>query len=200
MVTACMKGMTTLFDAVREMRKFRPLPVSAAEVPALGLHAAWWEELTRALHKMGLAQFRSAADMKSLVAKAEEMSSNLIVAQQQGRQSTEAERTLILSFLPVVDTFDLSYDAVVLLGQPEWKEQFDGFRATVTGLLEQMGLEHLPGEGEPFDPEVHEEMNSMSAAESAYAHLAPGTVMAVYQRGFRWKGALLRRAQVVTVR
>ncbi len=194
------KGMSQLFDAAREMRKFQPLPVSEAEVPALGLHAAWWEELSQALSKMGMAQFRSAADLKALVAKAEEMSAALMAAQQQGRPTTESEQSLILSFLPVVDTFDLAYDAVVLLGQPEWKEQFDGFKATVTNLLEQMGLEHLPGEGSAFDPEVHDEVNTVSGDEPAYAGLSSGTVAAVYQRGFRWSGALLRRAQVVTVR
>lgn len=192
-----------MLDAAHEMRKFRPLPVSEAEVPPIGANAVWREEVTMSLNKLGMAQYRSAAEMNRLLARAEELLASQAAARQEqpdGLSHGDAERALVSSFLPVVDTFDLAYDAVLLLGQPEWKEQFDRFRDVVTQRLEQIGLQHLPGEGAPFNPQFHEAVAVVSTDDPAYANHRPDTVAVVYQRGFRWKGELLRRTQVMVVR
>jgi molecular chaperone GrpE len=58
--------------------------------------------------------------------------------------------------------------------------------------LERLGIESYSPEGERFDPNVHEAM-SRQAVEGAES----GTVVEVYQRGYRMNGAVLRPARVV---
>jgi molecular chaperone GrpE len=58
--------------------------------------------------------------------------------------------------------------------------------------LNRVGIQPFSPEGEPFDPNEHEAMASQpfEGAES-------GTVVQVYQSGYRINGAVLRPARVV---
>ncbi len=58
--------------------------------------------------------------------------------------------------------------------------------------LERLGVESYSPDGEAFDPTVHEAM-TQAPAEGVEA----GTITAVYQRGYRAGGAVLRPARVV---
>lgn len=201
-----------MLDIKREIKRFSPLPEVPDEAPALGSGAAAWQEVTKALTTLGMAQYRSSADIKVLLSRLQEMSVAAPAAEAAATALPAAaavalpaapadqERTLLLSILPVVDTFDLAYDAVILLGQPAWKEQFDQFSESVTQILEQMGLRHIPGVGSPFDPDVHDAAAVVNHNDPDWSTHAPETVGALYQRGFFWKDRLLRKAQVVHVR
>ena len=56
----------------------------------------------------------------------------------------------------------------------------------------RVGIEAFSPQGEPFDPNEHEAM----AAHASEDHES-GTVIEVYQRGYRLNGAILRPARVV---
>ncbi|MGH7458016.1 MAG: nucleotide exchange factor GrpE [Longimicrobiaceae bacterium] len=58
--------------------------------------------------------------------------------------------------------------------------------------LEAAGLEEVDAEGSPFDPEVHEALMTVPAGEPG----DDGLVEGVLQRGYRFRGALLRPARV----
>ena len=58
--------------------------------------------------------------------------------------------------------------------------------------LARAGIEAFSPQGEPFDPNEHEAM-AAHASEDA----EPGTVIEVYQRGYRLNGQVLRPARVV---
>ena len=58
--------------------------------------------------------------------------------------------------------------------------------------LERLGIESYSPEGERFDPNLHEAM-----AQQAVEGAEPGTIVEVYQRGYRMNGAVLRPARVV---
>ena len=62
----------------------------------------------------------------------------------------------------------------------------------LTAALERLGVEAYSPEGERFDPNLHEAMakQPVDGAES-------GTVVEVYQRGYRLNGTVLRPARVV---
>jgi molecular chaperone GrpE len=58
--------------------------------------------------------------------------------------------------------------------------------------LERVGIQAFSPQGEPFDPTEHEAM-AQQPAEDAES----GTVLEVYQQGYRINGAVLRPARVV---
>ena len=64
--------------------------------------------------------------------------------------------------------------------------------AELTAALERLGVEAYSPEGERFDPNLHEAM-----AKQPVDGAEPGTVVEVYQRGYRLNGTVLRPARVV---
>ena len=60
-------------------------------------------------------------------------------------------------------------------------------------VMEAVGLETIQAQDQPFDPAMHEALTTMPA-ESAEQD---DTVAQVYQKGYRYKGILLRPARVV---
>ncbi|MBV9109181.1 MAG: nucleotide exchange factor GrpE [Gemmatimonadetes bacterium] len=59
--------------------------------------------------------------------------------------------------------------------------------------LEAAGLEEIDAAGKPFDPTQHEALTMVPAASEE----EDDTVAQVYRKGYRFKGVLLRPAQVV---
>jgi molecular chaperone GrpE len=64
--------------------------------------------------------------------------------------------------------------------------------ADLIGALARAGIESFSPAGEPFDPNEHEAM-AQQPAEGA----EPGTVVEVYQAGYRANGTIIRPARVV---
>jgi molecular chaperone GrpE len=62
-----------------------------------------------------------------------------------------------------------------------------------TNALNRAGIQPFSPKGEPFDPSEHEAMAQQPAPEGTEA----GTVIEVYQQGYRLNGAVLRPARVV---
>ena len=60
-------------------------------------------------------------------------------------------------------------------------------------VMEAAGLEAIDAEGKPFDPTVHEALTTVPADTPE----EDNTVAKVYQKGYRYKGVLLRPARVV---
>lgn len=60
------------------------------------------------------------------------------------------------------------------------------------GVFERVGIESLDPTGQPFDPQLHEAMSMQPVAG-----VAPGSVVAVMQKGYRLHERLLRPARVV---
>ncbi|HEY0023140.1 MAG TPA: nucleotide exchange factor GrpE [Longimicrobium sp.] len=60
-------------------------------------------------------------------------------------------------------------------------------------VMEAAGLEAIDAEGKPFDPTVHEALTTVPADTPE----EDNTVAQVYQKGYRYKGVLLRPARVV---
>jgi molecular chaperone GrpE len=106
-------------------------------------------------------------------------------------QAETAERgtaLLVEQLLPVLDNFDL---ALLSLDEADEKVRkgVELVYADFVAVLERAGLERIPTDGTPFDPEVHE----------AVLH-EPGsgepTVVETMRSGYRLKGRVLRPAMV----
>ena len=65
-------------------------------------------------------------------------------------------------------------------------------RDEIVRALGRVGIQPFAPTGEPFDPNEHEAMASQPSEEAE-----PGTVIEVYQQGYRINGAVLRPARVI---
>jgi molecular chaperone GrpE len=147
-----------------------------------------------------------AQDLDALVAKARERDEYLALAQRtqadfenfrkrMARENAAAiDRgvgKLAKELLPALDHLDLALKAA----EGEHAEVVKGFamvREELIAALGRVGIQPFSPQGEPFDPNEHEAM-VQQPAEGA----EPGTVLEVYQQGYRLSGAVLRPARVV---
>lgn len=107
----------------------------------------------------------------------------------------QAERKILLEFLPVLDNFDrglsASYQDV-----ESFRSGVDLIRKQFVEALRRMNVEPLPIRvGEPFDALHAEALTTFSDP-----NLPDGAVAAIYEQGFNLKGQLLRAARVVVNR
>ena len=157
-------------------------------------------------------------DLEQLAAKAEKADEYLELAQRtradfenyRKRAAREAAATqergitkLAKELLPAVDNLDRALQAAQSAGGADGAGQDNGAAATlVSGIklvhddviaaLARAGIERFSPEGERFDPQLHEAVAQIPAegAES-------GTVVEVYQRGYRLGEVVIRPARVV---
>jgi molecular chaperone GrpE len=77
-------------------------------------------------------------------------------------------------------------------GDAEVVKGFALVRDEIVNALGRVGIQPFAPQGEPFDPTEHEAMASQPSEDAE-----PGTVIEVYQQGYRINGAVLRPARVV---
>jgi molecular chaperone GrpE len=95
--------------------------------------------------------------------------------------------------LPVLDNFELGLNAAragaenspILLGMDMVAKQLSDF-------LTSSGVEPVNGEGQPFDPNLHE-----AVAQEESATVPEGTIVRQLRRGYKLRDRLLRPATVV---
>jgi molecular chaperone GrpE len=102
---------------------------------------------------------------------------------------------LAKELLPAVDNLERALEHA-----PEASD--DSEQAFVAGIkhvhsdliaaLQRAGIERYSPEGEPFDPTLHE-----AVAQQPFDGFAPGTVVEVFQRGYRIGESVVRPARVV---
>jgi molecular chaperone GrpE len=105
-----------------------------------------------------------------------------------------AER-LAQAILPVRDSLQAGLAAAEKVGQGALLE---GVRATARLLDEAFagaGIREIDPKGQPFDPNKHEALSLLPAA-----NVAPNTVLEVVQKGYELNDRLLRAAKVIVAR
>lgn len=115
--------------------------------------------------------------------------------QQQMAQITIAEERerLLRGLLQVADDLDRAIAA----GNAAPEKLIEGLsltRQTMTRLLTSEGVEHVPADGEPFDPNWHEAVGSRPHQETGKA---AGEIVQVVTPGYRLGERLLRPARVI---
>jgi molecular chaperone GrpE len=110
------------------------------------------------------------------------------------REQQAAERRgvsrVVRELLPALDNLERALAATA--ADDQVAEGIRLVQAELIGALTKVGVEHFSPKGEPFDPTVHEAMVSQPV-EGAEA----GTVVEVYQQGYRFDGEVIRPAKVV---
>jgi len=100
---------------------------------------------------------------------------------------------LAKELLPALDHLELALQAAEQdAAASEFAKGIRLVQAEMGKALARVGIEAFSPQGERFDPELHEAM-AQQPAEGA----EPGTVITVYQQGYRLNGAVLRPARVV---
>jgi molecular chaperone GrpE len=109
------------------------------------------------------------------------------------RESAEAAdrgaERVVAQLLPVLDNFERA------ISHGEGGEGVELVFKELKAVLENAGLEEVPGEGAPFDPQVHEAVESREDAS-----VDEEVVRAVHRRGYAINGKLLRAAMVGVAR
>jgi molecular chaperone GrpE len=100
---------------------------------------------------------------------------------------------LLKDFLPIIDNIErlLTYS----YGEGKWKSFQEGIElllAEIRKTLEKYGVEPIEALGKPFDPNVHQAMQRTETEE-----VEANTVLEVFQKGYLYRGRLLRPSLVV---
>lgn len=107
--------------------------------------------------------------------------------------SDRATQDLMLALLPVLDHLDLGFESAA--GNSAGKEFSEGLRLIqneLMNVLAKSGLSAFDALSQPFDPNRFEAIGAMPSASAP-----EGTVIVQTRRGYLYKHALLRPAQVV---
>ncbi len=97
---------------------------------------------------------------------------------------------LAKELLPALDHLEHALKAAA--GHEDVVKGFALVRDELVRALGRVGIQPFAPTGEAFDPTEHEAMASQPSEEAE-----PGTVVEVYQQGYRINGAVLRPARVI---
>ncbi len=116
------------------------------------------------------------------------------------RRRAERERADVLAYantesvralLPILDDFERALKVETVDVDKEYARGMELIYNRLSDSLKKLGLEPITSAGLPFDPHVHHAVE-MFETDS----LPENTVMEEYQRGYNFKGKLLRPAMV----
>jgi molecular chaperone GrpE len=104
-------------------------------------------------------------------------------------------KRVVSELLPALDNFERALAAAEAEEADEEHHLTHGIRLVqqeLAAALTRVGIEAFSPQGEVFDPNEHEAM-----AQQPVEGADPGTVVEVYQAGYRLNGAVVRPARVV---
>jgi molecular chaperone GrpE len=140
-------------------------------------------------------------ELDQLAGEKAEMQDRILRAQaefQNFKKRTERERSELFEYasmeavralLPVLDDFERSLK--VESADKEYVKGMELIYQRFYDALKKLGLEPIVSAGQPFDPHVHHAVDMVETDE------APAdTVLEEFQRGYNFKGRMLRAAMV----
>ena len=106
-----------------------------------------------------------------------------------------ALRRYVLELLPIMDSFELArQDASTDQADVDrLRAALDMIGTSLQQTLAVRGLERIEAKGKPFDPTIHEAVAKRPAERGE----APNSVVEELRPGYKWKGLILRPAQVL---
>jgi molecular chaperone GrpE len=99
---------------------------------------------------------------------------------------------VVKELLPALDNLERALHAAEGHHDEKIAEGFRLVQAEIHAAVGRVGVESYSPKGEAFDPNVHEAM-----AQQPVDGAEPGTVVEVYQSGYRLNGDVIRPARVV---
>jgi molecular chaperone GrpE len=141
------------------------------------------------------------ADREKLAAEKAELYDRLLRKQAEFdnfRRRTERDRSDFVQFagmdlarelLPILDDFERALK--VECANPNYSKGIELIYQRLSDILKKMGVEPLEAAGKQFDPNLHEAVVRVPTDE-----VEDQTVLEEFQRGYNFKGKLLRPAMV----
>ena len=112
------------------------------------------------------------------------------------QKTRDANASLLTQLLPVIDDLQLALSNVPAdLSEHAWPKGVLLIGQKLEHIMQLQGLERIGGEGDLFDPRVHE-----AVAYEEHPVYDEGQVASVYRVGYRLHERVLRPAQVVVAR
>lgn len=114
------------------------------------------------------------------------------------RKRTERERSEYLQYasmesvrelLPVLDDFDRALKAEA--GNPDYAKGVEMIYGRMYDAMKKLGLEPIEAQGRQFDPHLHQAIERVETLDAP-----DNTVIGEFQRGYHFKGKLLRPSMV----
>jgi molecular chaperone GrpE len=114
------------------------------------------------------------------------------------RKRTEKERSdylqyagmeLVREMLPILDDFDRALK--IEAGNAEYAKGVEMIYSRMYEALKKVGLEPIATAGQMFDPHLHQAVERVETKDAA-----DGTILGEFQRGYNFKGKLLRPSMV----
>jgi molecular chaperone GrpE len=103
----------------------------------------------------------------------------------------EHQRNMAAVLLDLIAVLD-SLDRLMICSAPNGVNSLDLLRRQMKELLSRQGVEEIDCLGAVFDPHWHEAGDRRTVSKTP-----AGTILEVIQRGYCWKGNLLRAPRVV---
>ncbi len=100
-----------------------------------------------------------------------------------------AKSKALTEMLPVLDNFERAMQTAC--ADEEFKKGMELIFKSLSDALKKQGVEEIPAEGEPFNPDFHYAVTTIEDE-----NLGSNTVAAVLQKGYRLGGKVLRHAMV----
>lgn len=107
---------------------------------------------------------------------------------------------VVSGLLGVLDNFGLALGAAEASDDEGLAKGVQMVHNELLATLTNAGLEEIPGVGVEFDPEQHEAMMQVDAAEELGREVDEPVVTEVLRSGYRYKGRVLRPASVKVAR
>ena len=98
---------------------------------------------------------------------------------------------LIEKLLPMLDAFDRALTEHSDVAPPEYRRGFELIYKQLADVLEKQGLERIDATGKEFDPNLHHAIEKVESTD-----YPDGTVMTVFQAGYKFHNKVLRPAMV----
>jgi molecular chaperone GrpE len=92
---------------------------------------------------------------------------------------------MLASLLPIVDEFGIAVSHETK--DAEFKQGMEMIYSKLLGLFKEKGVEEMKAIGKDFDPYMHEAVRQAEGEE--------GKVLEVVQKGYMFKGKVLRQAK-----
>lgn len=104
-------------------------------------------------------------------------------------QSQYASMEVVGELVPILDDFERALAAES--GSPEYAKGIQMIYQRMAESLKKTGLEPIEAVGKPFDPHLHQAIERVETNDSP-----ENTVIGEFQRGYNFKGKLLRPSMV----